>query len=227
VAQEWSPLPNSVGAPINTPIRITFSDYPDPRTLGLASLVLTTGVFYYTGAYSVDLVGKAVVFQPASTLRPDIGYSITVLPALQSLSGCPAIYQQRAFSTGATARVPAPRPPVTFADVQPIFAARCGGAGCHREDPAAGGGCLATPAEGLSLCDGDAVRAMVGVSSRQVSDIALVQPHDSASSYLLRKLLSGPSGPAPGALGHRDPPGAPLSDDDLAAIAGWIDGGAR
>jgi hypothetical protein len=226
-AETWSPLPNSAGAPIDTTIRIAFSDYPDPETLGLASLILTTGVYYYPGAYSVDLVNRTVVFQPASTLRPDIGYTVTVLPGLRSLSGCGAAYQQRNFATGGTAAMTATAPPVVFADVRPIFAARCGGARCHRQDEGAPDSCVAAPAEGLSLCDADAIRALVGVPSRQVSRLALVRPNDSSRSYLLRKLLPGPGGPAPGALGHRDPPEAPLPDTEIEMIARWIDDGAR
>jgi hypothetical protein len=56
-----------------------------------------------------------------------------------------------------------------------------------------------------------------------------VKPNDSARSYLLRKLLPGDSDdrPAPGALGHRDPPGAPLTKDQMHVIASWIDTGAN
>jgi hypothetical protein len=33
-------------------------------------------------------------------------------------------------------------------------------------------------------------------------------------------------GPVPTTPGQREPPGAPLADDDLRAISDWIDGGA-
>jgi hypothetical protein len=80
---------------------------------------------------------------------------------------------------------------------------------------------------GLSLCDADLVDAVLDVPSRQVSRLHLVEPRDAARSYLLRKLLPGdtPDRPAPTTLGHRDPPGEPLSDPDLRAIASWIDTG--
>ena len=60
-----------------------------------------------------------------------------------------------------------------------------------------------------------------------MSRLSLVAPHDSARSYLLRKLLPGdtPDRPAPTTLGHRDPPDAPLTTDELRTIAKWIDDG--
>jgi hypothetical protein len=120
-----------------------------------------------------------------------------------------------------------PVAPTPYAAVQPIFAARCAGVGCHRARPEDGGGCLAMPAAGLSLCDAEAVDALVDVPSRQVNQLHLIEPHDSARSYLLRKLLPGdtPDRPAPSALGHRDPPDAPLSIDEQRAVASWIDDG--
>jgi hypothetical protein len=226
---EWTPAPNSGGAPTDTSIRVAFNDYPDPDSLANGDLLLTTGVFYYTGAYSVDLINKAVTFRPSGFLRADLGYAVTVSPPLRSLSGCETKMEQVHFRTGDGPGAPAAPPPTAFAAVQPIFAARCGGAGCHRDAPETGGGCLAAPAEGLSLCDADAVDALVGVPSREVSRLFLVSPNDSARSYLLRKLVpsSDGGGPIPTVLGHRDPPGDPLTPDELATVAGWIDSGAR
>ena len=50
-----------------------------------------------------------------------------------------------------------------------------------------------------------------------------------AGELVLRKLLPGdtPDVPAPTTLGHRCPPGAPLSRDELHAVAKWIDTGAN
>ena len=65
------------------------------------------------------------------------------------------------------------------------------------------------------------------LKSLEADDV--VAPNDSPRSYLLRKLLPGdtPDMPAPTTLGHRCPPGAPLSRDELHAIAKWIDTGAN
>jgi hypothetical protein len=68
----------------------------------------------------------------------------------------------------------------------------------------------------------------VGVPARQSDKLQLVEPGDSARSYLLRKLLPAttPDGRLPGVPGQREPPGEPLSEDQLRMIAAWIDGGA-
>jgi hypothetical protein len=228
-ALSWTPLPNSASVARDTAIRVAFNDYPDPDTLSATDFVLTSGVYWHTGTYAVDLLAKAAVFRAAGPLRANLGYTITVLPGVRSLAGCPATYEQRSFRTGDAPVGPVMTPPaVPFSAVQPILAASCGGAGCHRQAAEAGGGCLAGPAAGLSLCDADAYQALVGVPSRQVSRLQLVQPANAARSYLLRKLLPGTAAgaPPPTTLGHRDPPGAPLTNDQLATIAGWIDSGA-
>jgi hypothetical protein len=250
----WSPLGDALDVPLSTPIDLTFSDYPDPDTVGGDTLVLTTGVFWHTGRYTVDLLSKRVRFKTPGTLRTDLTYTITVLPNLRSLQGCPTRREQRSFRTAEEGAAPVPTtspadPSATSfaAGVLPIFAARCGGAGCHRSvppapndaaDPAGAASCLSAPAKGLSLCDAHAYDALVGVPSRQVSRFLLVHPSDSSRSYLLRKLISaepspgaraepgdGPR-PLPTTLGHSDPPGAPLPGAELRVIADWIDTGA-
>jgi Bacterial Ig-like domain len=227
VAVSWQPLPESIDAPRDAPIRVTFNDFPDPDTLGASDFIVTTGVYYVTGAYSVDLMGKAIVFRPSNMLRTGLGYSMTVLPPLHALSGCPATYDQRGFVTGDTV-IGAPLPPaVPFAAVQPILARSCAGAACHRAPADQGGGCLPAPAEGLSLCDAQARSALIAVPSRQVSHLPLVDPRNSARSYLLRKIVPTDSGgPIPTVLGQREPPGAPLTPEEIATIAAWIDSGA-
>jgi hypothetical protein len=220
-----------VGVPRDLPLRLVFADYPDPDTVDYAGVVLTTGVFYHGGVFETDLLSRSITLHPAGGLRPDLGYNLNLLPALRSLRGCPADMKQISFRAGMDL-VPNPPPPpmpATFADVEAIFARACAGGACHRATADAGGGCLAAPAASLSLCERDAVGALVGVPSRQLARLDLVAPNDSSRSYLLRKLLPGatPDVPAPTTLGHRDPPGAPLADADLRAIASWIDAGAR
>ena len=118
----------------------------------------------------------------------------------------------------------------TLADVQAIFDRRCGGGGCHldttKDTPEAR--CLAMPAAGLSLCAPQAWAALVQVPSRQTDSLPLVDAGDSARSYLLRKLLpaTADGGPIAGVVGQREPPGPPLPDDELRAVAAWIDSGA-
>jgi hypothetical protein len=227
----WQPNANDEDVPRDLPIRLQLTDYPEPDTVGYDGVVITTGLYYWGGDYAIDLVGKTITFRPSGGLRGGLGYDVHVLPTLRSLRGCAAVKQEISFRTG-SGLVPKPPPvpaPATFSDVRKIFARSCAGAACHRASDAAGGGCLDAPAGALSLCDRDAVSALVAVPSRQLTRLQLVVPYDAPRSYLLRKLLPGatPDVPAPTALGHRDPPGAPLSEADLRAVASWIDAGAN
>jgi hypothetical protein len=230
--QSWSLPAGALDVPRDTTVRLVFDDYPDPDTVGLGGVIVTTGVYYNGGTYGVDLIEKAVTFHPIGSFRPQLSFNITVRPGLRSLHGCEAAMAQRSFRTGTAFTSPTPTPPEArpLADVLPIFAQSCSGGACHRAvGGAPGDGCLAAPAAGLSLCDAQARDALVHVPSRQVSQLDLVKPNDSARSYLLRKLLPGDTSqqPAPGTLGHRDPPGAPLTNDELHVIARWIDTGAN
>jgi hypothetical protein len=222
------PQPNSVAVPTDVVFRITFDDYPDPDTVRSDSLLLTTGYFWVPGNYGVDLIGKAAVMRPIRALAAKLGYGLHLRPALSSLAGCPGTSEDIQFTTGASPEgQPPPETPSFMDDVQPIFAAKCGG-GCHLAADDAGGGCMPAPAAGLSLCAADAWQALVGVPSRQVDQLRLVEAGDSARSYLLRKLLpaTDAGGPITGVYGQREPPGDPLPEDQLRLIAAWIDGGA-
>jgi hypothetical protein len=227
-ALKWTPAGGETNVARDTTIRVLFGQYPDPDTVGLGAIIVTTGPFYHPGTIRTDLIEKALTYAPAGGWRADLGYNINIRAGLLSLQGCVAVPEQRSFRTAIAAPAAAPAvPPTPYAAVQPIFASRCAGPGCHRAASADGGGCLAAPAAGLSLCDAEAVDALVDVPSRQVSRLRLVEPRDSARSYLLRKLLPGetPDQPAPATLGHRDPPGDPLSTDELHTVASWIDDG--
>jgi hypothetical protein len=224
VVTESSPLPESAGAPTNLVIGIELSDYPDPDSVGLSSLVLTTGVFRVPETYHVDLANKAVLMTPVGFLDSDLGYTVNLLAGLSSLAGCNAKPAQIAFQTGAG---PVDNPPAavpTFSDLRPILDSRCAG-GCHAD---ASGGCLPSPMAGLSLCAAEARQALINVPSSEVSSLLRVAPGDSARSYLLRKVLPATSGdgPIPGTLGQREPPGDPLTSDQLTTLTAWIDGGA-
>jgi hypothetical protein len=221
----WSPYPNQLDVPTDVTVDLTFSDYPDPDTVGEPTMLLTTGVYRVPQIYRVDLARKAVTMSSGGQLNTRLGYTVTVSAGVASLAGCAGTFAQRSFTTGEGPANP-PRPTVpTLADVQAIFTASCAGTTCHA-DPA--GGCLPAPAAGLSLCAAEARNALLGVPSREVRSLALVAPLDSARSYLVRKLLPATQGggPVPGTLGQREPPGAPLPPDQLETITAWIDGGA-
>ena len=222
---DWSPAEGALDVPVDTTIKVTFSDYPDPDTVGEPSMLLTTGVFRLPETYRVDLAEKAVTMSPNGVLNTDLGYTVTVTQNVASLAGCSGPTTGREFTTGehaANLLTPAAPP---LAQVQAIFDASCAGSSCHI-DPS--GGCLAAPFGGLSLCAAEARDALYEVPSREVGSLALVDPLDSARSYLLRKLLPATAGggPIPGTLGQREPPGPPLPADQLLTIAAWIDGGA-
>src|SRR5262249_45821349 len=148
----WSPYANQPDVPTNVTVDLTFSDYPDPDTVGEPTMLLTTGVYRVPQVYRVDLARKAVLMRPTGTLNSQLGYTVTVAAGLGSLAGCAGTFAQRSFTTGdGSVDMPARSVPA-LADVQAIFTAACAG-NCHA-DPA--GGCLPAPAAGLSLCAGQA-----------------------------------------------------------------------
>jgi hypothetical protein len=220
----WSPPSQAESVPTDSPIALTFSDYPDPDTVSLGSAVVTSGPYRIPEAYRVDLLTRSVWLTPISLLTPDLGYSITVSPVLKSLAGCSVTKAHAEFTTGRGPAGHASPAPPTFADIGPILAARCA-ANCHADPD---GGCLDAPVAGVSLCADQARQALVNVPSRQVAKLALVSPYSAARSYLMRKLIPGGpgGGPLPGTFGQREPPDEPLSDDQLRTISDWIDGGA-
>ncbi len=220
----WSPSGNESDVPTDLTVDLTFSDYPDPDTVGEPTMLLTTGVYRVPEIYRVDLARKAVTMKSPNQLNSQLGYTETVTEGLASMAGCTGAFAQRSFTTGqGPANAPSPAVPA-LADVQAIFGAACG-SNCHADEA---GGCLAAPAAGLSLCTAEARDALLDVPSREVGSLVLVAPLDSARSYLVRKLLPATAGggPIPGTLGQREPPGPPLSADQIETIAAWIDGGA-
>ncbi len=213
--------------PTDGSISLNLSDYPDPDSVRLDTVLLSSGLYTRLGGFFVDFITRSIRFTPRNPLQANLTYAVTVMPTVRSLTGCLAESDQRTFATGAgPTNPPLPPPDVPASSaILPIFAARCGG-NCHRPDPD-DGSCLDTPAQGLSLCDRDAWAALVYADATEVAGMKLVQPGDASRSYLIRKIVPGPSGgPVPTTPGHRDPPDAPLADSDLRAISDWINGGA-
>lgn len=235
---EVVPAPDARGVRLDVVPSLTFSDFPDPDTIDVSTVVLYTGFFYHTGRYLVDLVGRRASFE-TGLLQAGLGYSLVVRPAIRSLRGCAledpppdsqgqalAIYAFR-FDTAEMAPEGPPEPvptPPSYGGLLRVFASGCAGSACHLQagaapdDPAA---CLDAAAGGLSLCGRDAVDDLVGVSSRQVARLVRVVPRDSSRSYLLRKLIG-----APPVVGHVGSPNATLSTEALQTIEAWIDAGA-
>jgi len=216
------------GQPTDGSIRLDMSDFPDPDSVRLDTVLLSSGLYTRLGGFFVDFITQSIQFAPRNELQSNLTYLVTVMPTVRSLTGCSAKSDQRSFATGAGPADP-PAPPAqvpAWSAILPILANRCAGASCHRPDPD-DGSCLDAPAQGLSLCDRDAYAELVYADATELQGMKRVLPGDASRSYLIRKIVPGPNGgPVPTTPGHRDPPDAPLADTELRAISDWINGGA-
>jgi hypothetical protein len=119
--------------------------------------------------------------------------------------------------TGAGVPASAHGPAATYSDVTAVFALSCATQGCHTGNPPAG-----TPD---SFDPQYAYDALVGQPALQVPSMPLVDPGNPDHSYVVLKLRGTASGV--GGVATRMPLNAhPLSDEDQAAIEGWILAGA-
>jgi hypothetical protein len=98
-------------------------------------------------------------------------------------------------------------------DIQEIFVRRgCSASGCHGAEE---------PSAGLSLMQGRAHQALVGVQAR-AEDYLLVRPGSPDLSYLIIRLEGRQK------VGNRMPLGqAPLDSIDLGNLRNWIQAGAE
>lgn len=103
---------------------------------------------------------------------------------------------------------------VTYADVQAIWDASCGGSGCHTNGGTSGA---------LALDAGSSRDNLVGVASIGAA-MDLVTAGSADDSYLWHKLLGTQSDV--GGSGSDMPLGSTLSASELGTIETWIDGGA-
>jgi len=235
-----SPVDRAVGVSPDAPAAFTFTDFPEPNSANAQNFGIFSGPYYFTAHESVDLIGRSIRFKTTSSLPTGLEFTLRMSPQVASLRGCPLAppaplpdgklqdsyhFSFRTIEPGTPAPPIDPEPsPATYQDFLDVAAAHCGG-GCHLAAPVAPGlpgDCLPTPAGHLSLCAIEAYGHVAGVSSRQVSRLAIVAAHDSARSYLLRKLLG-----APPLTGHTGPPGDQLTEAELRVVQSWIDSGAR
>ena len=193
-------------------------------------MLLTTGFFWVPGTYGVDLIDKTAVMRPIRPLSPGLGYSLHLRPALSSLAGCPGSERgDRVHHRRRPVRPIAPQPPPTsmpFRDLRrPVRGRRLppGGRGRRRWLPGGPGrrACRCarrrpgTPAGRRPLAAGRP--AAPGRAGRFGAQLPAAQAAARASPA---------GGPIAGVYGQREPPGEPLPEDQLRAIAAWIDGGA-
>ena len=125
-----TPLDGASGLPTDGSIRLDMSDFPDPDSVRLDTVLLSSGVYTRLGGFVVDFITRSIQFAPRNPLQADLTYEVTVVPAVRSLTGCTAVSDQRTFTTGAgPADPPVPPPEVpAWSAILPIFAAHCGAA---------------------------------------------------------------------------------------------------
>jgi hypothetical protein len=235
-----TPEDRAVGVATDAAAIFTFTDFPEPNSANSSNFGIFSGPYYYTAHESVDLVGRSIHFKTTSSLPTGLEFTLRMSPRVASVRGCPLApppplqdgkvldnyyFSFRTVEPGVDAPPTQPvPPPATFEQFLAVTTAHCA-RGCHLATPAAPelpGDCLPAPAGHLSLCAAEAYANLAGVSSRQVSRLAIVAAQDSARSYLLRKLLG-----APPLTGHTGPPGDELTEDELRVLQSWIDGGAN
>ena len=102
---------------------------------------------------------------------------------------------------------------LTFLAIQSqVFTPSCATSGCHTGP---------NPQFGLNLSAGQAYANIVNVNSLQNSALKLIDPGNSANSYLVRKLRGQ------NINGSRMPNGrSTLSNSVIDSIADWVDNGA-
>ncbi|MBI3802449.1 MAG: Ig-like domain-containing protein [Nitrospirae bacterium] len=82
-----SPLPETTNVPLNSPLRMTFSEEMNPATLTADTLVVQTGGNRIAGAIQVE--GKTVTFTPATPWGASATYNVTLLTGAKDLEGTP------------------------------------------------------------------------------------------------------------------------------------------
>ena len=223
-----TPPDGATGLPTDGSIRLDMSDFPDPDSVRLDTVLLSSGIYTRLGGFVVDFITRSIQFAPRNPLQADLTYEVTVAPTVRSLTGCTAVSDQRTFSTGAgPADPPVPAPEVpAWSAILPIFAARCGGSQCHRPAPD-DGSCLDTPAQGLSLCDRDAYAALVSADATELAGMKRVRPGDASRSYLIPQDRPRPQRRA-GAVHARPSRSARRAArrHRPAGDSNWINGGA-
>jgi hypothetical protein len=200
--------------PVSVVPRLVFDVPLDPNTVGPDAFRLWSGELEPGGRVAYSVVDRSLTFTPGVNLRARLAYAARLAPNVRGLDGStPDAPVENVFVTGSDDRGrPAAPPDPTFArDVLPLAAARC--ASCH-------GG--ARPAAGLGLASASDLLATAVRSSAQWPTWPLVAVGSPERSYLLYKVTG-----APGLVGQRMPPDAPLARDEQWTLERWIALGAR
>lgn len=213
-------------------LRVFFDRLLLPLDVHRGHVLLRSGELSVFVELRYDPIERAVIVESESALDPDVVWRLRV-EGLRDLDRREMEPWEIAFRTGSEAIGEDPEA-VSFADVAPIFEARCASAECHA-GPSAVLGLDLSSAEGVrSTAVGVAAQqARVGVSDRPwlgtstLAGLARVEvvagvgrPGD---SYLVYKVLGDPH-----VWGARMPPEPepPLGAEELDLLGRWIQAGA-
>lgn len=80
------PAGNSSGAPVNTPIRVSFSEKMNPASINAAAFTVTTLSGDVTGAISYDAATNTATLTPSAPLEPGTPYTATITTGVEDLA---------------------------------------------------------------------------------------------------------------------------------------------
>jgi mono/diheme cytochrome c family protein len=122
-----------------------------------------------------------------------------------------AILSWAAFAAVVATSAARPAPADLPERVQAVLRTSCAVSGCHRGN---------FPAKKLDLTPGPFPDSAVGVPSREVPELKIIDPGDPGRSYLVRKVTEGAE-----IAGKRMPIGRkPLAPEEIQALRDWIEG---
>jgi hypothetical protein len=209
-------------------VRVFFDRPLAPRTVSRATVSLRSGPQQRFLSVRYDPVDRALVARDFSEvpLEPRVEHELRV-EGVRDLNGLEISAFVARFTTGDALGTFPELGTTEWAEVAPIFVARCAEEGCHGGD---------RPALGLDLASAEGVRATAigvpsvagsigGIADRgltglpRIDVIAGIGRPD--TSRLVYEILRDPR------VGEPMPPDEALSDEEVRAIADWILGGAR
>ncbi len=213
-----------------------------PRTVSRGTVRLESGAVRALLSVRYDVLTRTVVAVPLddAPIAADVGWRL-VLDGVRDLDGQPMRAPHTVpFRTGSDPGPdPSPPPAAGYAEVAPIFAARCTGSGCHGPGPTALGLDLSSPAgiretalnrPARTIASG-ALGAEGGAGAPVLAGLPIVEVIAGRgrpeTSYLVYAVLGDPAVPGvpmPPAL--RDDPAAGLTDAEKETLVAWIQAGA-
>ena len=87
VVLSTSPLPDAENVPLETPIKVIFSEPLDPSTVNVGTVLLTGPGGPVAGTLNLTSNNTIIVFRPSEALSPDNSYTFSVSTGIQDLAG--------------------------------------------------------------------------------------------------------------------------------------------